>query len=276
MPFIVFLVAIVLYAAWRLSTRYEYTRKARVVLTWAAAGSLAVSLVFNLVRFPGLNLLYLVLAVMGVFLPVYAAAALLIVELWRKRLQTTYDSNVKALRSQEERALDRITQLQQQIALAEHKRQTLEEVHRERLADQRRIRDFLDNWERGEGLARIRSIKVQEWRDGFIALAAADRETRRVELCDQLAELEPRSGTEREAKDRTDQLRAQLSVLSLLQLGAYLDAPNAELAELERKTDEAKAEKTDRERGLESVRYELAEWERRRNEFLADRIVLDS
>jgi len=276
MPFIVFLVAIVLYAGWRLSTRYEYSRKARVVLTWTAAGALVLSLIFNLLRFPGLNLLYLSFGVIGVFLPIYAVASLLIVELWRKRLQSLYDGNVKALRADEESALDRITQLQQQIALAEHKRQTLEEVHREHLADQRRIREFLDGWERGEGLARIRSIKVQEWREGFAALAAAEREARRVELCDQLAAIELKINGDQVVKDRSDQLRAQLSVLSLLQLGAFLDQPNAELAELERKTDEAKAERTDRERSLESLRYELADWERRRNEFLADRIVLGS
>jgi hypothetical protein len=274
MPFIIFLVAIVLSAGWRLSTRYEYSRKARVVLSWTAAGALALSLVFNLFRFPGLNLLYLSFGVIGVFLPIYAVGSLLIVELWRKRLQALYDSSVKALRADEEKALDRITQLQQQIALAEHKRQTLEEVHREHLADQRRIREFLDGWERGEGLARIRSIKVQEWREGFAALAAAEREARRVELCDQLAAIEPKISGDHTIKDRSDQLRAQLSVLSLLQLGAFLDQPNAELAELERKTDEAKAERTDRERSLESLRYELADWERRRNEFLADRIVL--
>lgn len=276
MQFVIFLVAIVLYAAWRLSTRYEYTRRARKVLTSAALGSLAFALAFSLWRFPGLNLLYLMLAVVGIFMPVYALVALLVVEYWRKRLQATYDSNVQALRGEEERALDRITQLQQQIALAEHRRQTLEEVHHERLADQRRIREFLDNWERGEGLARIRSIKVQEWREGFAALSEADLEARRVELCDQLAEIEPRGAVDREAKDRTDQLRAQLSVLSLLQLGEFLDRPNAELAELERKTDEAKQEKNDRERSLESLRYELAEWERRREEFLSDRIVLGS
>lgn len=276
MPFIVFLVAIVLYAGWRLSTRYEYTRKARALLYWLALGAVVMSVLINMWLFPGLNLLYLVLAVAGMFLPLYSAAALVIVELWRKRRQAMFDDNIKALRGEEEKALESITHLQQQIALAEHKRQTLEELHRERLADQRRIREFLDKWERGEGLARIRSIKVQEWGDAFGAMTPADLETRRGELCDQLAALEGQRAAEPEGQDRIDQLRAQLSVLSLVSMRAFLDRPNAELAELEKRTDEAKQGKNESERKLEALRFELSEWERRRNEFLADRIVLGS
>lgn len=276
MPFIAFLVAIVLYAGWRLSTRYEYTRKARALLYWLALGAVVVSVLINLWLFPGLNLLYLVLAVAGMFLPLYSAAALVIVELWRKRRQAMFDENIRALRSEEEKALETITHLQQQIALAEHKRQTLEELHRERLADQRRIREFLDKWERGEGLARIRSIKVQEWREAFAAMSPEQLEARRQELCGDLAEQEAAHPTEQDGQDRIDQLRAQLSVLTLVSLGLFLDRPNAELAELEKRTDEAKLGKGESERRLEAVRYELSEWERRRNEFLADRIVLGS
>ncbi len=276
MPFIVFLAAIVLYAGWRLSTRYEYTRKARALLYWVALGSLVASVLVNLWLFPGLNLLYLILAVAGVFLPVYSTSALTVVELWRKRRQSMFDENIRALRAEEEKALETMTHLQQQIALADHKRQTLEELHRERLADQRRIREFLDKWERGEGLARIRSIKVQEWHVAFAAMQAPSLESRRQELCDELAALEAQSPAEHEGQERVDQLRAQLSVLSLVSLGAFLDRPNAELAELEKKTDEAKLGKGEAERKLEALRFELAEWERRRTEFLSDRIVLGS
>jgi len=273
MPFVIFLIAIVLFASWRLSTRYQYTRKAQTVLQWSAAGSLVAALAFCMLLFPGLNLLYLALAVTGVFLPLYSLVALAIVETWRKRRQAKYDENIKALRDQEEGILEEITRSHQQIALAEHKRQTLEEIHRERLGDQRRVREFLDQWERGEGLARIRSIKVQEWQEGFSGLSQSEIDAKRQSLRAQLEELEAsRSGGG--DQERIDQLRAQLSVASLVSLGAVLGKPNAELSELEKKTDEAKQLKGDAERRLEALRYELSEWERHRNEFLADRIVL--
>ena len=279
MHFVIFWASIVLFAAWRLSSRYEYTKKARAILSWLSLGALLLSLLINLWRFPGLNLLYLLLAVVGLTMPIYAVMALAVVEYWRKQRQAVFDESIKALRGDEEEILEEITQSQQQIALADHKRQTLEEIHRDRLADQRRIRDFLDGWERGEGLARIRSIKVGEWREAFAAMGDEELTARRDELGDQLAKLEaeaPPDGPGGVEKDRIDQLRAQLSVATLVELGVFLDRPNAELNELGKKTDEAKLEKADAERRLESLRFELTEWERRRNEFLADRIVVGS
>lgn len=278
MPFLVFLAAIVVFASWRLTTRYEYAPKARLVLRWAAAGSLAFSLAFVTWQSPGLNWLFMALAVAGVFLPAFSVASLLIVETWRQRRQSGFDQSIRAIRRDEEALLEEITRSHQLIVLAEHKRQTLEEIHRERLGDQRRVREFLDRWERGDGLARIRSIKVQEWREACGALDAAGLDQRYEELCGHLSGLESGAaaapGLPGEQQERIDQLRAQLSVVSLARLGCTLNQPNAELAELEKRTDEAKLRKASAERRLETLRFELSEWERRRNEFLADRIVL--
>jgi|GEM_PF-1218680 len=281
MPFVAFLAVLVLFAGWRLSTRYKYTRKARTVLAAAATAALLFSVVFNLLLFPGLNLLYLVLAVVGVFLPLYSVSALSIAEYWRKQKQSVFDANIVALRHREEQLLDQITRSQQLVAIAEHKRLTLEQVHREKLSEQRRIREFLDNWERGDGLARIRSIKIQEWRGAFGAMTREELQARHEELSAQLKELEKQAPqvtatADRITADRIDQMRAQLSVASLTMLAKVLDEPNAELDDLERKVDEAKAAKTEGERTLDTIRYELAEWERRRNEFLADPIELGS
>ncbi|MDP2870984.1 MAG: hypothetical protein Q8P31_00345 [Bacillota bacterium] len=274
MQFVIFLIAIVLVAAWRLSTRYKYSQKAQRVLSLSAAGALVISVIFNLWLFPGLNLLYLILAVAGVFLPVYSLIALAIVEAWRKRKQSLFDASIGALRSEEERILETITRNQQQLALAEHKRQTLEQLHREKLSDQRRIRDFLETWERGNGLARIRSIKIQEWREGFGGMSREDLEQRRAELCAQLDETEVKMRDEPGLQERVEQLRAQVSVASLVLLGGTLAQPNSELGGLERKANEATADKAEAERRLEAIRLQLSDWERRRDEFLADQIVL--
>jgi len=274
MQFVIFLIAIVMVAAWRLSTRYKYSQKAQRVLSLSAAGALVVSVIFNLWLFPGLNLLYLVLAIGGVFLPVYSLIALAIVEAWRKRKQSLFDASIAALRGEEESILETITRSQQQLALAEHKRQTLEQLHREKLSDQRRIRDFLETWERGDGLARIRSIKIQEWREGFTAMSRVDLEQRRTELCALLDETEVKMREDEALQERVDQLRAQVSVASLALLGETLAQPNSELGGLERRVDEANADKAEADRRLEAIRQQLSDWERRRSEFLADQIVL--
>lgn len=274
MPFVIFLIVVVLAASYRLSTRYEYTRKSRRILGGTAVGCLLAAVLFNLWLFPGLNLLYTVMAVIGVFMPLYAVAALVVVEMWRKRRQVVFDENIKGLRETEERLLEETTKSQQQMILAEHKRQTLEEVHRDRLGEQRRIRSFVDQWERDEGLARIRSIKVQEWRESFTGMSADEIGAKRDELAAQLAELEGAPAGKELAQDRIDQLRAQHSVASLVALAATLDLPNAELGELEKRMDEARSNKAEAERQLDAVRFELAEWERRRSEFLAERIVV--
>lgn len=274
MQFIIFMVAIVLVAAWRLSTRYKYSQKAQRILSLSAAGALLVSVIFNMWLFPGLNLLYLVLAIAGVFLPVYSLVALAIVEAWRKRKQSLFDASITALREEEERILETITKNQQQVALAEHKRLTLEQLHRDKLSEQRRISDFLETWERGDGLARIRSIKIQEWREGFGALSRDALEQRRAELCAELEEIESKVGGEPGLQERVDQLRAQVSVASLAMLGETLAKPNTEIGGLERRLLEANSDKSEAERRLEGIRLQLADWERRRNEFLADQIVL--
>jgi hypothetical protein len=274
MQFIIFMVAIVLVAAWRLSTRYKYSQKAQRILSLSAAGALLVSVIFNMWLFPGLNLLYLLLAIAGVFLPVYSLVALAIVEAWRKRKQSLFDASITALREEEERILETITKNQQQVALAEHKRLTLEQLHRDKLSEQRRISDFLETWERGDGLARIRSIKIQEWREGFGALSRDALEQRRAELCAELEEIESKVGGEPGLQERVDQLRAQVSVASLAMLGETLAKPNTEIGGLERRLLEANSDKSEAERRLEGIRLQLADWERRRNEFLADQIVL--
>lgn len=274
MQFVIFMIAIVLVAAWRLSTRYKYSQKAQRILSLSAVGALLVSVIFNLWLFPGLNLLYLVLAIGGVFLPVYSLVALAIVEAWRKRKQSLFDASIAALRGEEERILETITKSQQQVALAEHKRQTLEQLHRDKLSDQRRIRDFLETWERGDGLARIRSIKIQEWREGFAGMSRDALDRRRGELCTELEDTEGKLPGEPGLQERVDQLRAQVSVAGLVLLGETLATPNSELGGLERKLHEANADKTEAERRLDGVRLQLSDWERRRNEFLADQIVL--
>jgi hypothetical protein len=65
-----------------------------------------------------------------------------------------------------------------------------------------------------------------------------------------------------------------VSVAGLVLLGETLATPNSELGGLERKLHEANADKTEAERRLDGVRLQLSDWERRRNEFLADQIVL--
>jgi chromosome segregation ATPase len=284
MPFVIFLGVVVLVAAWRLNTRYEYSQKAGRALLALAAAAMVASVLFNLWLFPGLNLLYLVLAVTGVFLPLYSVVALTVVEIWRKRKQAAFDTNLASLRQQEEQLLEAVSHWSQRMQIAEHKRQTLELVHQERLGDQRRIREFLDRWEQGDGLTRVRSMKIQEWREAFAALSAADLEARREALRGQLRVLEAEAGDSASANgtpaaeisERVDQVRAQLSVASLLALRPVLGGPNEQLAALERQIDEAKAEQTAGGQQMDAIRQELAEWERRRSEFLAERIVLDS
>jgi chromosome segregation ATPase len=142
----------------------------------------------------------------------------------------------------------------------------VEGKNRDRLTEQAEIRRKLARWEQGGGLARLRTVKVRDWRREYEQLSATELETKRREIA---AELENASGDERE------QLQAQLYVIELTRLDKNLSGPNQELSELEADLSQLGEQRRQIEQKLASIERELEEWREQKREFLENKVRLD-
>lgn len=253
-----------------LITRYRYSAKSRTVLVLLWLLSFLAALGFIRYSFPGIEPAYMYFFALALSLPVFAGLALAAVTYLRGRLLSGFDQEIGRLNRELERCHSALALVQQREALTGARRRALEGRHREKLAEQRVLQRLLDDWQQAGGVARLRAVKVQEWRDDLAGLDRVALREKRTAVQAELAHLEA-EGT---ATDRQDQLRAQLKVVDLALLEPDVGRPNEELAELEKTAAELAAQRKDTEAELERVRQELEEGQTRRSEFLSRQITL--
>ncbi len=269
MWFIVAAVIFLVYGSAHLLTRYQYAPRSRRALALAAAGSYVVAVLVMARLFPGLRGAYLYGWAVLAALVVFVAVALVLVEGWRKWKQREFDRHVAFFRQREEECRHAIDAIDRDLARQLARRRSLEDGHGNELEDFRRLRQAVEAWEQGGGVARIRGVKVRDWQAEFEALPA---EVLRERVDRLAAELETARETDRE---RAAQLEAQLSLARLVQLGDRGAQPAQALGAAEHAILELRRAREERERELAQARREAEEWERRRSLFLSKRILLD-
>ena len=253
-------------AAEHVINRFHHTRRSRSFLLAEGAAALILGLVVAYTSFPilhpGARLL------IGVLLaaPLAIFTAFVTVELWRKQKQQVFDRHIVRLRREADALMDALDRLRWQLerARVEEERQAGE---RRPLQDRRRALEAeIERWQGTGGVARLRTIKVQDWQRELAG--AGEDELQRRE-----AELEQALRSERDP-EREATLRVQLALVRLARLdrgGEAADPPPAS----ERPSERLRGEKVRLEEQLRVLQAELREWERKRAAFLAERIPLD-
>ncbi len=254
-----------------LITRYRYSVKSRTLLLLLWVLSYLAALGFIKDQFGGIEPAYMFLFALALSLPVFAGLALIAVTYLRGRLLRGYDQEIGRLHQERERLRAAVALVEQREALTTSRRRALEARHREKLAEQRVLQRLLDEWQQAGGVARLRAVKVQEWRDELAGLGLVALEERRAAI---QAEVNRLGAEGAPAADRYDQLRAQLKVIELALLDPDLSRPNEELNELEKTAAELELQRQDKQAEVERVGQELEEWQSRRGEFLSRQITL--
>ncbi len=268
MWFIAIVLAALLLAVFRLTTRYHYGRKSRRLLLVNLAGSLIAGLA--LARFYFLSDavgLYLTLGGVGLGLLVFIFAALATAEILRKSQQRVFDDQLRVLRGREQALLRELDSLNREMR-SELKRR--EEADHEGRTKQHRFegyRDRIERWKHEGGAARIRSIKVEEWDREFRSLDTAGRAERRAAV-----EKELNEATEPE---RRVHLEVMLAVAALVEEGQGAAAPASEEGRSDSAISTVAHKRRKVEADLAATRSDISDWQRRLADFLAREIRLD-
>lgn len=230
------------------------------MLAGLAAVSYAVSLgLVVLLARPGRWLFALLWAIL-VWLPLYILAALAVVERWRRRKLASFDRAIRELRRETLRRRDALDRLSWEIRDLERNAQRPAVEPRSDGAGDLRAR--VEAWERTGSLARVRSLKVAEWRAEVEGLDEAGLRERLRQLASALATADP---------ERREQVEVQLALARLAAGTGVQPSPSGGEDELER----ARRRRTDEERELDRVTSELEQWQRDRAAFVRRRIPLD-
>lgn len=251
-----------------LLTRYEYTRRSRRALLLCAVLGYLAGIAFVYRTFPTLRGPWLFAWGAVVGLVFFVGLALLTVEVWRKLKQLDFDRQVAHFREREDACLVELRELERALEEKFRAYRGLEAAHRERVEDYRGLRRTVEEWQMAGGVARIRTLKVQDWEREFAAL---DPDA----LRERIRAIEAEGRAARDDPERRAQLRAQWSLARLALLGDAAGEPSRALEALEREITELQAAREARKSELEAVRREIEEWARRRQQFLQKRVVLD-
>lgn len=255
-----------------LLTSYRYTRKGKALLLLVWAVSYLAGVAFVRFHFPDIEPVYIYLLGLALSLPIFAALGLAAVSYLRHRILGGYDREIVRLKREREHIRSGLALVEQRLALTASRQRAIEGRHRERLAEQNILQQLLDEWQQAGGVARLRVVKVQEWRQEMAGLSHQGRLARREGIQTEIDRL-GRAG-EGGSADRQDQLRAQLKVVDLGLLEPDLAAPNEELAEMEKAAADLHRQKGEYEARLNEVGREAEEWHSRRTEFLSKQITL--
>lgn len=268
MWFLAIVVAGLLGATFRLTTRYQYGPKSQRLLLADLAGSIVVGLVlaryFFLAEATGV---FLILGGLGIGVLVFVLAALVTVEVLRKARQHEFDTRLADLRGREQRVLAQLDGLNRDMRSELRRREEADQAGHARRQRLESHRDRVERWKHEGGAARIRSIKVEEWEQEFRALGAEARLERRAALEEELvAATDP---------ERRSHLEAMLAVAALTDEGETSAAAPSD----ERGSDQGISAAADRRREAETelaaTRTEMREWQQKLREFLAREIKLE-
>lgn len=204
-------------------SRYKYTAKSVAVLALVAVPSVYFGNRLALHWFPGLagsRVLYAISVPAG--FGIWIGASFAVVMAWRQVKLGVYDKTLRSLRDKEATLLEEARRLSAVRASLRYEAPEEEPVGEDR-GEISELERIIDDWQREPGKERIRSVRVQAWRD---EIARFDRETlkrRRQDLATQRAGLLESS---REAfrsdgevssdmEERIKQLEVQVALLDL-------------------------------------------------------------
>lgn len=254
-------------ASFRLMTKFEYTAKSRLAIAACALLGIALGFYtsFRVFMTPSPFSWLLAPVYSFVFFVMLSSAAC---ELWLRKQLARYDRQIEQLLEAEYRERSRLEEARDRVHNESLKRQSSIKRHREMVERRDQLLQSVERWQQAGGGARVRSLKVEEWRDHFSALdepgLGLARERIKAELSN-VSQMRDDASVERQSA-----LRAELAVLDIQVIDRHIprEPDQAPVDEFVVRQEEAKST-------LESIQHDLTYWRRKRDEFLAGKIRLE-
>ncbi len=258
--------AALLLGVFRLTTRYEYGPKSRRLLSLDAVGSLVGGLALARGVFPQTSGAYFYLAALGLALPLFVASAVVTVEVLRKGQQRAFDERLAALALREQALLRELDAVDRRVRAELQSRQEAERDGQDLELELEGHRRRVEAWKHGQGVARIRSVKVEEWKAELEGLDPEDLAARRSALEAELAQAAD--------DERRSQLEVRLALAALVAADRRTRAGAERIEASDQAISAAARKRRELEAELASVQAQAADWRRRLSEFLSKEINL--
>jgi len=251
--------------ATRLYTRFEYTKRSLWGLYVCAAVSLGLGTYVG-TSLLGLPPVFGVAVGFGISLALFIALASAMTEAWLSMKLARFDRTIEQLLDREYLEKTRLEDAREKVHGESLKRQGSAQRTRDMVERRSQLVSAVDAWQQGGGIARTRSLKVEEWRRTYHAMddTSLARERDRLKSEIQAAASHP------EAQEQARQLRTELAVLDLTVIDRHMPAGD-ESPDIEGLFREEERVKT----SLDTIKVDIDEWRRKRSDFLGRKIRLD-
>jgi len=256
---------LLLAGAMRLYTRFEYTKKSLWGIYTCAAASLGLGLHVGTSRL-GLPPVFGVPVGLGMAAALFVALASALTQAWLSVKIARYDTTIEQLFDREYVEKNRLEDARERVHGESLKRQGSAQRKRDMSERRAQLVSTIDSWQQGGGIARVRSLKVEEWQKAYKAMdeLSLARERDRLKAEAQAASSRP------DGQEQARQIRTELAVLDLTVIERHMPAED-ESPDIEGLFREEARVKT----SLEGIKTDLAEWRRKRSDFLRQKIRLD-
>jgi len=251
-----------------LVTKYEHTRDSAVVFAVLGAASLYCGVRVAAQIAPAWAAGPKSAIVIGVGLTLFAAFSFIAVNLWCSLLTRRFDESIASLEEEEDLILRKLDAMRwKAIRQSEH---LLAAKPSGSMPDRQEdepsvLKRSVEKWEQGGGAARIRSLKVLEWREEL-----SDKSVEALEAEVESLQSEIRSESD-EAK--REQAKAKMALAKLLILEKSGPKPSDTSAAYGEKPSPSQDEAGLRQR-LQEIRAEIQSRRAERSQFLRQRIRL--
>ncbi|MEX2356026.1 MAG: hypothetical protein WD535_03225 [Thermaerobacterales bacterium] len=275
------LLLLLVLAAEHVLNRFIHSQKSKRLLALQGVLALMLSLWLAWGAFSQLQNVWRLAIGLGVTLPLFILSSFVTVEVWRRIRQQDFDREIHRIRRELDETVHQLERLRWESEGVQRRERIMAAENRvagRNQDDERyRLEGQIENWQGGGGMARVRSVKVQGWRQEIAALddealkgRIGSLEMRRKQLPAENGEETVPSFEQRRALD----VQMALARLVLMER-ATAETSDSPASEDPRRPREFERRRDLLERQAETLQQEMQLWERKRAAFLEDRIPLN-
>lgn len=283
------LIAVFIVVAWlcllgvtHVSGRYRHTRKSKaaalalIPAAFAVARWLAPRIFPQLLESP-----YFSWWALALTFPIYVTFLVAMAEAWRLSKQRVFDEAIAGLEARREEIGIKLAEVRRARREREMQLRERQEKESRRRSSAEELQREVDEWASVPELARVRALRVEEWRNEARGLSPQELAAEMRALEEEIDGL--RSSVKEADLDKRDQLKIKLVIMKQEAIGRRLEqagpvegtlSPGAD-GGLEGQALAYEAEESRLLREAEEIERQLGVWQRRKKEFLDGKVVLD-
>lgn len=260
-----------------LSTKYEHTPESRTILVLLAILAFAAGWKISSQIAPGWSLVSRGAVSLGLAFVLFTIISFIVVNLWCALLTREYDERVLALEEEQDILQRRLDALRWQAVrgnlprdIPSERMSQNEESRADEYDERKKLIELVEKWQQGGGAARVRSLKVLEWK-GQISKSSVSEIKKEIEA------LSREIGKESdEVKKEQAKIKLALLKLEIIERGQSNSKGNAqnEKTTVKDENEEDNLNEVNMRRRLQDIHREIQAAQALKREFLRGRIRL--